>query len=474
MSLKANLVQDIKDSMDGFIQACLSIFGRNPRFDLSVFCIEKGNPLDCQKLASQRYAAEDFCGKQFQAKLKQEQFCAGHNIINEIRSYGNFFPDFYHAFLRKTCQELSQDRNEIFFPLPRYTFNSHIYLPIFSIDLSWLIDHQNTTPAGHEESGTFFFIVLDTIRRFLSEETKISGEGLNIDGSQPPRLHTMAAAAFLGKITGNQNFYNYINTIASLKYEKKDSTAQIALCRQAAKLPLLVRFEVPIPVKENRKVRKLLAATGEKHCLVCSNGEYLEGIANIKDMQNQKNVPVHFIYLLKHLTWELVRDGKLLLRYATGNISTSRHEMKNQEILPYIIKRLNIGEPEAVRVLALIRKAQATNHGSTLVFSSSAKEEARRLQQDGFLVEPFMLDPDDMIFFTVMDGALLLDIGCRCHALGVILDGESARFSDTSRGARFNSALRYHEKRCYDNLLIVVVSDDGMVDLIPAPDEEGV
>ena len=329
MSHTADFAKGVKASLDGFIRTYLSIFGKNPQFDLSIFCIEKGKSLASQELASRRYRAEDFKGEEFQAKLKRELLRSEYGVVNEIRNYGNFFPKFYHDFLNKRCRELSRGRNEKFFPLPRYTFDSHIYLPVFSIDLSWLADYQKASLSGSEESDGFFPIVLNTMRLFLEDETKISGRGVNIDDSQPPRLQARAAAAFLNKITGNPSFYNHINTVASLKYENKDNPAQIAICRQIVGLPLLARFETPIPVGENRTTRKLLAATGEKHCLVCS-GEHFMGIANIKNIQKWEGAPVHFIYLLKHLTWELVHDGKLLMRYTEGGIYTNRHEMKDR------------------------------------------------------------------------------------------------------------------------------------------------
>lgn len=52
-----------------------------------------------------------------------------------------------------------------------------------------------------------------------------------------------------------------------------------------------------------------------------------------------------------------------------------------------------------------------------------------------------------------------------CHAIGVILDGAANAKGTPSRGARFNSALRYVHG--YPGRLAVVVSEDGHVDLFP-------
>jgi hypothetical protein len=52
-----------------------------------------------------------------------------------------------------------------------------------------------------------------------------------------------------------------------------------------------------------------------------------------------------------------------------------------------------------------------------------------------------------------------------CHGFGTILDGMATESGDPSRGARYNSALRYVESAW--PCLAVVVSEDGGVDLIP-------
>ena len=66
-----------------------------------------------------------------------------------------------------------------------------------------------------------------------------------------------------------------------------------------------------------------------------------------------------------------------------------------------------------------------------------------------------------------VDGAVILGPDGRCHAFGVILDGDaSAGQGDPARGSRYNSAVRYQRTRATRSLL-VVISDDGTVDLIP-------
>lgn len=71
--------------------------------------------------------------------------------------------------------------------------------------------------------------------------------------------------------------------------------------------------------------------------------------------------------------------------------------------------------------------------------------------------------------FADIDGATLFSPDGTCHAAGVILDGKAGMHGDSARGARFNSAWRYVDSSADRGIptLAIVVSEDGMVDLIP-------
>lgn len=68
-----------------------------------------------------------------------------------------------------------------------------------------------------------------------------------------------------------------------------------------------------------------------------------------------------------------------------------------------------------------------------------------------------------------IDGAVLVDPAGTCHAAGVILDGVAVNGKGTrSRGARYNSAIRYvHAAPKESECLAVVISEDGTINLVP-------
>jgi hypothetical protein len=105
-------------------------------------------------------------------------------------------------------------------------------------------------------------------------------------------------------------------------------------------------------------------------------------------------------------------------------------------------------------------------HGTMLVVSEDAHREAERLQNQSITIQPKTLSPVIVERISGIDGAVLLDRDCRCHAIGVILDGMASQAGDSSRGARYNSAVRYVSSAKVPTLCLVV-SEDGYVNMVP-------
>jgi DNA integrity scanning protein DisA with diadenylate cyclase activity len=77
------------------------------------------------------------------------------------------------------------------------------------------------------------------------------------------------------------------------------------------------------------------------------------------------------------------------------------------------------------------------------------------------------MTPSVLRLVTNIDGAVLIEPSGMCHAIGAILDGLATEKGDSSRGSRYNSALRYVNSSKYP-VLAVVVSEDGWIDLLPS------
>ena len=117
------------------------------------------------------------------------------------------------------------------------------------------------------------------------------------------------------------------------------------------------------------------------------------------------------------------------------------------------------------RLWSLVEASIQQKKGALIVITNDAEEEAARLGGQSTRIKPVKVTAPDMELRTSIDGAVLLGQEGVCHAVGVILDGIATGVGDSSRGARYNSALRYVEGRTH--CMAVVVSEDGMIDLVP-------
>jgi DNA integrity scanning protein DisA with diadenylate cyclase activity len=117
---------------------------------------------------------------------------------------------------------------------------------------------------------------------------------------------------------------------------------------------------------------------------------------------------------------------------------------------------------------SIVYAALRQKHGTMIVIIQEALSEAERLRHQSTTIKPIRLDPHFLLPLSSIDGAILIEPNATCHAIGVILDGIASEKGDPARGARYNSAIRYNDYlRARDqSCLIVVISEDGMVDLI--------
>ncbi|MCG6894782.1 MAG: DNA integrity scanning protein DisA nucleotide-binding domain protein [Desulfobacteraceae bacterium] len=120
-------------------------------------------------------------------------------------------------------------------------------------------------------------------------------------------------------------------------------------------------------------------------------------------------------------------------------------------------------------VSSLVHHAEINRFGCTIVLDLNPEP----IQLSGqTLAEPLDLQrPENLELAQAMakvDGALHVGQDLKLHGFACLLDGRSYAGEDRSRGARFNSALRFTAERA--NILVVVVSSDRPVSII----QEGV
>ena len=118
------------------------------------------------------------------------------------------------------------------------------------------------------------------------------------------------------------------------------------------------------------------------------------------------------------------------------------------------------------KIESIIQAAVAQKHGTMVVFAENANDEADRLEESGISIDPIDISTGMCVGeITSIDGAIICDIDGICYSIGTILDGKKSKKTNMSRGARYNSAIRYIErqKSKHKRIFIIVVSEDGYV-----------
>jgi hypothetical protein len=198
-----------------------------------------------------------------------------------------------------------------------------------------------------------------------------------------------------------------------------------------------------------------------------SDAAHVLGLGAVSEDYDLAAEDVFVIEFLDHYKWALSHAGVVLMRVEYG-VPGLAHPLLHRADLSAVIGRVFPETSVEVdkRLWRAVETAMEQPHGTILVVSARAAEEAARLGGQCTRIEPVVLSEELLRRVTSVDGAVLLDAEGRCHAVGVILDGRAAARGRPARGARYNSAVRYVTDASAPTLA-VVISEDGRVDVLP-------
>ena len=165
-----------------------------------------------------------------------------------------------------------------------------------------------------------------------------------------------------------------------------------------------------------------------------------------------------------HAKWSLSVDDTTLMKVAYEHATLPKPIL--DKALFRDVARRKVGAVEVERIWDIFQCTLGNDHGTTIVVSEDPVSEIERLCQETLVIKPEYLDHKDVARLGGIDGAIILGPDGRCYAFGVILDGLATSSGDRVRGARFNSSIRYQRTSAIGTL-VIVISDDGTVDLIP-------
>jgi hypothetical protein len=268
-----------------------------------------------------------------------------------------------------------------------------------------------------------------------------------------------------------RGLWHACNTISSLHYEGASSRGQMLISTEDhPAITGRIRLRRPVPLTDQVAVRKLLETNQPGYSLL-SDGTNVYGLGSLNLESSVPDQSLFNVRFLQHYTWELAYGLRTLMLVSYGHPQLPSSRI-GEDVFRSLARRTFPGlEPGALEGLwNLATAASRQPHGTLLVISSNAKEEAERLGRQAAPIEPRTLDETGILALTSVDGALLADPQGVVHAFSVILDGLASARGNPARGARFNATLRYVDS-CTTPCMAIVVSEDGAVNLVSTVDD---
>ncbi|MFT3771974.1 MAG: diadenylate cyclase [Minicystis sp.] len=312
------------------------------------------------------------------------------------------------------------------------------------------------------------------ILRSAEEELAKPNPGKSIYWLDPDVLSRAAGTALLfevavaGHEVGDAHaLLDRLNVISATQYERRVGRGRIVVARpDHPALRYKLRLAAPVPLGEPHWTRKLLEMASDGVALV-SDSAHVLGLGSVSEEYDAAAEDLFVVSFFDHYKWELAHAETVLMRVEYGTPGLP-HPPLGRAAFHAAIARTFPDTPSDVdkRLWRIVETAMTQPHGTMIVVSERAAEEAVRLQSQGTRVEPVVLGDDMVRRVTSIDGAVLLDAEGRCHAVGVILDGRATEKGRPARGARYNSAERYVSAAGCPTIA-VVVSEDGRVDVLP-------
>ena len=312
--------------------------------------------------------------------------------------------------------------------------------------------NESKDPLYKPRPGVYF----DEIKTDIKEILRIAAK--NFVGTAIPAASNS---------TGTYDLFDICNYISSLKYEGDSTIGKLIICKEDhPNINVLLRLTNPIQLRDHRKVRKLLEIASDNLHLY-TNGDQIIGFAELKGQYNSSDENLFIVNFTGPHKWELIHDlhTMMIVEYTNPSLPI----LKIDKLIFYsTLKRIfnDISNDNLDSLWSVVISATEQKHGTLIIISNNARNEVKRLENQSTNIEPLLPDEKIIKSITSIDGAVILDTYCVCHAIGVILDGLASSNGTSARGARYNSAIRYvdgHEGEC----AAIIISEDGMVDFYP-------
>ena len=253
---------------------------------------------------------------------------------------------------------------------------------------------------------------------------------------------------------------------SALKYEHRANQGCMCFQADASHADLALKLQEPVYITQRRNLRKLLEASNKRWPLMSDS-------IRVFGMQNRQPLGSFMARFVSDRVWQFCYGSLLEIRNGVPRSFVS--QLSVQQVKRELSERLpRDAAINYARISDVLNSAVQHRHGAATIITAEANAERERLVSTATLIRPTVFRSELASRVSTIDGALLIDLNGVCYAMGLIVDGDAGAIAgDPSRGARYNSLLRYVGARrdCGQMCVAVVISEDGDVSWIPLGDD---
>lgn len=284
-----------------------------------------------------------------------------------------------------------------------------------------------------------------------AREVAVNGAEFFMRVSVIPRQHVMTDA------------FRLFTQFSQLPYEGGRGSGRLVITQKDdPRIEYVMRFVEPVDLHQKRWVRKLLEMSTQEMPLI-ANYEYVFGLGRVAE----DGSPIFHVDFVDQHEWLFRLNNTTMLHCRFGEPTLPRDAVDPERFADTLTRLFPEITSEMLKIhQAAVLEMSKHPHGSMIVIGRDVEREAERLAAQGTQIAPTSLTLTLLNRASRIDGTILVAPDGICHAIGVILDGEANAQCTPSRGARYNSGIRYVAASVVPRVAIVM-SEDRTLDVIP-------
>lgn len=331
---------------------------------------------------------------------------------------------------------------------------------------------SSTTVDGLSVDASFHEAVVNDVLRAASRELDRKNP-TSLIGIDAGAILRSAADSFVNSCVARsgQDFAHgmrdALDAVSAQTYEGRAGLGSLILAEpNHPSVHQAVTFDHRVPLTTPRAFRKALEMSGAGLQLL-ADGREVFALGRLEDDYDVRSERCFTFKVVGNGSWELWHANTPYLRVDNGQPSLPR-DVVDADIFADTVRRVfpESTHQDAKALWDMANACIQQSHGTMLVVHPDAVAEGERLLPQAYTIEPTRLGPSAFTALTKIDGAVLVSPDGVCAAVGVILDGAATGTGDVSRGARYNSAIRYLAGAGKGSM-VIIVSEDGRIDILP-------